>query len=310
MKFGIECCLQPFEFDGAWAINVLERFAPDVEYEWMRWSVDGRSKSWKWSLRSVNRVRAMGPIESARFTGSGTSVSVRSESEMVRVSLFTPVMDTSVDMGPWLALPGVNACLVGDIEDRRWQNTKSIKNYEDAGRDHSGLVKRPWGGDGLMIDTSHNVGRWEEFPGFVLWAAAHMWFGNDALGYLGGREHLLAFPDAPTRMSGEFVEIELFDVNDPIEHIRAQQAAFRDWVGMDELEANRWNYGKGWDPTAHLMRSTFEGQPVTIMTQWYAADGQVTQRSKSVTAKQAVIADDGEYLQVTEFDPQAPVAEE
>lgn len=94
-------------------------------------------------------------------------------------------------IAPFVGRSGFVQAWISDINFDYWQNAQDILQYEDAGRDWTGL---PMVSNGLpppleqqVIDTSRNPGRRIIRDGYVEAVGARMWLGPSFWERIGGR---------------------------------------------------------------------------------------------------------------------------
>lgn len=199
------------------------------------------------------------------------------------------------------ANPGFNAGYRADAEDTFWQSEEKLSTYEVFGRSHAGLPKitdHVFGGE--KVDIGRNPGRRSLFPGMWLQAAWQMWFGGGAFRYL-SRERLLAFVGANriVVLDSGSVFVELYGdwkaCSQP--ESRRRQESFRKWTGMDELEAQAGDFGRGLgDPTFEIREGSFSRGGSRYLTQWLDAEGNPVRKSRAVKKVEIEASTDGTEL--------------
>ena len=199
------------------------------------------------------------------------------------------------------ALPGFNAGYVFDPEDAFWQSVDMVNTYEVFKKPHDHLPKmrNPETGE-VKIDISNNPGRSGLFPGMWLQAAWRMFFGPGAFRHI-SRERLLAFPDADRleQLPAGVIFIELF--GDPfsaaLPENRVRQKAFREWIGLDELEAKGPTMPRNRnDPAFEIETGNFPHGGVRRITQWFDAERCPTPRSRAVRRITAELDERGQEI--------------
>lgn len=126
-----------------------------------------------------------------------------------------------------------------------WSSVEVINTYEVAKRPFAHLKKKmnpkmpPFLRE--MIDISENPGHQRLTFSMKLMAAPEMWFGPGCWPYF-DRQRVTSFPDAQAVdwLEPDLLHVRLFDAETPdyeagnIVHL---QQRFRQWTGMDEVEA-------------------------------------------------------------------------
>lgn len=185
------------------------------------------------------------------------------------------------------ALSDFNVGYRNDDEDTYWQSADSIDTYEFYNRPHENLprvIHPQWKEE--RIDISRNPGRSTFFPGMKLQAAWQMWFGPGFFKYV-PCERLLSFEGAEklTLLKTGVVFIQLYkspsDCSLP--KARKTQAAFRDWVGMDELEKQAFAIRdkKPHDPGVEIERGEFPHGGTAKIIHWLDDKGNLSTKSKA-----------------------------
>ena len=180
-------------------------------------------------------------------------------------------------------LPGFMTALIGDHDDVFWQSTNRVQTYRVAGQpwEHLPVTPGKFPFEDL-IDISGNPGRRERGPSMDLWAAAKMWFGSDVFELL-DRDRLFDLPVGEVTERDDLVIVELFDPDDPIEHIRDRQTRYRDWMGYDDLDERISELNRKWiDPDFEVITLIPVGSdgPVRQTIHWYR-DGEPAPRSQA-----------------------------
>lgn len=275
-----------------------ELVAKLMEAEWLRFEplevrgkVFGRSRRYR-REHHIRCVREAGSLGSLALEGVGDSsfevATVRAwNARFLYWKLAAHQGHSIKQIGELGRHVGFRAAYAGDREDVFWQSQHSINTFELHGRPHESLAKiRDPDTGQARIDISRNPGRRSLFPGMWLQAAWRMWFGGEAFRYL-PKARLLDFAEAVEvrELENGVVFIQLFD--DPFEASsaanRERQAAFREWVGMDELEARaREIAGNEADVRGEIEHGSFPHGGTRRAVCWLDSDDRRVPRSGAV----------------------------
>jgi hypothetical protein len=235
-----QVCLAPGTVDGPLFARLIE----DLWFEPVRLKTSRlRGDGVRFDARARERLAGMRTLDWARVFGDdGEEFALAGYAGYPIEQLLWEGAESDGIVEAVLELPGFSAAFRGDAEDVRWQSETSLEAYESAGRSHLGLPKVEGGffpGQEYSIDVSGNVGRRTAYEGIFLWAAARMWFGPPAFEHL-SRDRLLELPVGSVSERGGTVVVDLFPLDwmeSRLEEVRDRQRAFRDWMGLDALEA-------------------------------------------------------------------------
>ncbi len=238
---------------------------------------------------------------------------IRIERKEVQVIMWEAPIDLTPpisELEELCSINGFNAAYCVDKDDWFWQSTDSINTYESRKKDHSNLPKiidKDFGRE--KIDISKNPGRKYLFPGMWLMSCYQMWFGEYFFQFV-PKERFLAFPYANKirELESGTVFIELYE--NPHEcdkkENREIQAAFREWVGMDELEKKGpeiQNKLYGSDPIFEInTKGDFKRGGAQLLVTWMDENNKPISKSKASKKKIVETTIKGKILCEEEFD--------
>lgn len=197
-------------------------------------------------------------------------------------------------------LPGFACGHSADGDDSLWQNRPWISRYESAGRPYEHLPTILDDDGTLIVDVSKNPGCRVNVPGMVFQSSWRMWFGAPSFKYI-PRERLLSFGGAQVvrEQPSGVVFVQLYE--DPHEvdlpRNRAVQQAFKEWVGLDRLAAEEFDWPAP-DPTVeYFTEGQFESHGGTgLAIYWLGDDGKPLNRSRATTRCSREYGADGKVV--------------
>lgn len=258
----------------------------------------GRSGGVQFTPKALDRLGSLPEIGLVRVEGEGGSLGLTGLGVPGQAVVWETAAVPSVGLIEAASvLPGFTAALVGDADDVFWQSADQVNTYQVFDRAWEHLPK-VW--DEVFerdkIDVSANPGRAVAVPCLWLWAAARMWFGPDAWSIV-DRDKLLSLPvgKVAARADG-VVQVELFDLGDPVDVIRSRQQEFRDWVDFDGIESRVDELMSMFsDPKVELEIGSFEHGGVRLVIEWMDGDRLVS-RSRASTRRLTELDQDGSVV--------------
>lgn len=264
--------------DGAAFARLLARHS-DLGFrpEKIRYSAAGRSRSTAFSDSALTRVSESQGVENVEVDGPDGSIGFGHVGSLQahQVNGVTPGLPPSGLLEEAVAMPGFIAALVADDEDVFWQSADMPNTYDVHGMSHQDLPKYTDPTTGWeKIDLSGNPGRRTPVPGMWLLAASRMWFGPQAFSVL-DRELLVSFADGSvTERPDGIVEVQLFDLTEPIDEVRAKQRRFREWMGYDDIERRAPElFRRVADPHVEIETGAFPHGGVRRIVEWLDVEG-------------------------------------
>jgi hypothetical protein len=197
------------------------------------------------------------------------------------------------DIEAWTKIAGFNMGTTADVDDVVWQNMEAICNYESSRKPHQHLPKiYDPDFEEEKIDISQNPGKQITLPGMWLMSTWRMWFGTGAFQYF-SPERIVAFAQAYRieRLDSSVIFVELYEdgASFDLPENRARQMAFREWIGLQELEKHALEYleksGK-FDSPNEMKDGHFQHGGVWQYTEWLDASGKAVRKSRAVKKRE------------------------
>lgn len=176
-----------------------------------------------------------------------------------------------------------------------WQSNDDPDPYEYLGRSLDGVRFLPDG----RIDISGNPGREDIMLGLRFVAGVRLWFGRSMCDGLFERDRILAAPGTVTERADGVIEVDLYDLDEPLETIRGRQQAFRDVVGMDAVVKRAEQVQASLVPDQDIDVDTegpFSHGGTYRTTVWHDVKGERTHRTAAATSTVTEFNDDGQVM--------------
>ncbi|WP_157179610.1 hypothetical protein [Rhizobium sp. CF142] len=173
-------------------------------------------------LASVANTNRLNPIETSTLIFKYGAIA---DAEHCYVEIKEKIPGASIDWDLWAApfvvSPHFVQAWVADVEYDKWQNAEDPLIYKAADRDYSALPMRSNGlpppVEQMVVDISHNPGRWYLRSGYVEAVGAVMWLSDIFWSYVGiqHRERLSALDP-----------IEIKQITDKVIRLCVSETAF------------------------------------------------------------------------------------